>query len=408
LGMATRLKKRKADELSKKDELAVEEATSNDKSSSVALKKRKPNDKSTSTDESTLKVKGKSKGKNHVEDDVEVSEDTDSSKAVISGIADSVKAINVGDSSLKIMNLLGFDGKLLKNDQEFYEKFYEISNVLLNDVILYINEKPHRLDEIEFYYNAYSHQDIFAHCDLMQVSCGKWYFHKSGNTYKSGTYKGMDITFGNTANNKFGGILIRSFEELSSTPPLDGKIKIMEGPCVCVDYILNENECDGIIKFVADFCKESQLDVTKTKKLYLKFATTEAEKKLLEPHRPIFPGPRVGLSLKKNDPAQYRFVMKNYRFLTQPKLIKKGKAHIIAGLIGEATRNITSKGDTSAKISLNDIKGISGVTMDNLTRYEQLFQTGKIENKPEAFEGKALANDEVLSVYGNCWATLNS
>jgi len=78
--------------------------------------------------------------------------------------------------------------------------------------------------------------------------------------------------------------------------------------------------------------------------------------------------------------------MKNYRFLTQPKLIKKGKAHIIAGLIGEATRNITSKGDTSAKISLNDIKGISGVTMDNLTRYEQLFQTGKIENKPEAFE----------------------
>jgi len=403
--MATRLKKRKADELSKKDALAVEDEASDGKSNNVALKKRKKNDENT-PGEDTLIEKGKRKGKKHVEDDVEV-DDTDSSKAIIGGKEDSLNVVNTDDSSLKIMNLLGFDGKPLKNDQEFYDKFHEISNALLNEVILYINEKPHRLDEIEFYYNAYAHQDIFAHCDLVQVSCGKWYFHKKGSTYKSGTYKGMDITFGSSAKNKFGGILIRSIEEISSTTSINDKIKIIEGPCVCVDYILKENGSDNIIKFVEDFCKVSELDVTTTKKLYLKFATTEAEKKLLEPRREIYPGPRVGLSLKKNDPAQYRFVMKNYRFLTQPKLIKKGKAHIIAGLLGGATRNITTSG-SGASIPFNRLKEISGVTTDNIVRYHALFQDGILQNKPEAFEGKTLENDEVLSLYGNSWTSLNS
>jgi len=231
---------------------------------------------------------------------------------------------------------------------------------------------------------------------------------KKGTTYKSGTYKGMDITFGSSTENKFGGILIRSIEEISSTTSINHKIKIIEGPCVCVDYILKENGCASIIDFVEDFCTASELDVTKTKKLYLKFATTEAEKKLLEPRREIYPGPRVGLSLKKNDPAQYRFVMKNYRFLTQPKLIKKGKAHIIAGLLGGATRNNSTSDSSTSQIAFNRIKEISGVTMDNIVRYNELFQNGRIQNKPEAFADKTLENDEVLSLYGNSWATLNS
>jgi hypothetical protein len=38
--------------------------------------------------------------------------------------------------------------------------------------------------------------DPFSHCDAMQQTCAQWYFHKTGGKYRSGTYKGLDVTFG--------------------------------------------------------------------------------------------------------------------------------------------------------------------------------------------------------------------
>jgi len=38
--------------------------------------------------------------------------------------------------------------------------------------------------------------DPFTHKDPLQQTCGQWYFHKIGAQYKGGTYKGLDLTFG--------------------------------------------------------------------------------------------------------------------------------------------------------------------------------------------------------------------
>ena len=62
--------------------------------------------------------------------------------------------------------------------------------------------------EIEFYLNTKEHQDTFTHGDQMQHENAKWYFHKVGGTYKSGSYKGLDLSFGK--HSAIGGILIRA------------------------------------------------------------------------------------------------------------------------------------------------------------------------------------------------------
>jgi len=364
--MATRSKKRKAEKELEKDAADEKKEVTDNKeeekasSSTRSSKKRKVEEK---------KKDGDEKGKKEVDDS-------------------SSNTIDTADSAQKIKTLLDFNGKSLKTDKEFLTKFEGIANALLNDVILYINEKPHRLDEIEFYYHAHAHQDIFAHCDPMQTTSTKWYFHKKGSNYKGGTYKGMDITFGEEEKGKFGGILIRSLESL----PIPTKPKILDGPCVCVDYILKENGSESIANFVEDF--GGDLDVTTTKRLYLKYASTDDEKKLLGPHREVCSGPRVGLSLKKGDSAQYRFVMKNYRFLSQPRLIKKGKPHIVAGLLGHG-------------VPLDKIIEMTGVTKDSAKSYSDSYESGKKNNKPSDFEGKALENEEVLNCYGNCYAIVN-
>lgn len=67
----------------------------------------------------------------------------------------------------------------------------------------------------------------------MQKNLGQWYFHKFGKSYKSGTYKGLDITFGK-GSIAHGGILIRAISQLDP-PPVN---EFIEGPCNCVNKIL--------------------------------------------------------------------------------------------------------------------------------------------------------------------------
>lgn len=46
-------------------------------------------------------------------------------------------------------------------------------------------------------------------------------------------------------------------------------------------------------------------------------------------------GPRVGLSLKRACPHKREYVMKSYRFFTQPHLLKKGKNLMVLPLVAE-------------------------------------------------------------------------
>jgi len=68
---------------------------------------------------------------------------------------------------------------------------------------------------------------------MRQTTCGVWYFHRKGGTYKSGSFKGMDLACGDKAGNVFAGLLLRAVID-----PLD---KLIEGPCLVVDKILELN-----------------------------------------------------------------------------------------------------------------------------------------------------------------------
>jgi len=143
-----------------------------------------------------------------------------------------------------------------------------------------------------------------------------WYFHRYGSKgYKSGTYKGLDLTFGTKLKNLFGGILIRSIQNLSTG-------ELIEGSCNCVTAIFKQF---GVSE-VNEFLDKVQKGFDKTKVLDSSnvIHIVENDKAVLK--HEIFKSSRVGLTLKGEEEERFRFIFKNYRFMLWPNKIKKGKA----------------------------------------------------------------------------------
>ena len=108
--------------------------------------------------------------------------------------------------------------KLLETENDFGK----IADCILNKYKLVLkNGKEFRICEIEFYLKSAEHVDTFTHCNPVQLTSGKWYMHRTNNSnpmsFKAGTYKCMDLSFGNESKKIYGGILIRSIMDLSSS-----------------------------------------------------------------------------------------------------------------------------------------------------------------------------------------------
>jgi len=196
--------------------------------------------------------------------------------------------------------------------------FNSYADRLLNRRILVINNYPHRIVEIEFYLTCTEHPDPFTHKDIEQAIPDKWYFHKKGGTFKAGTFKGLDITFrpneviSNEKNIVYGGILIRSIVDM-----IDGTL--IEGPCCVVDRILSLSACPKISEFVCRNHNKGLIVNNTDSQLYLKKYSHEHT--LLS----LYSSPRVGLTLKNNSNLELRqeYIMKNLRYTTRPKWLKK-------------------------------------------------------------------------------------
>jgi len=139
----------------------------------------------------------------------------------------------------------------LASPKDFEERFAQISDQLLNTVALVINGKRYRFTEVEYYFTCSTHNDPFTHCDDVQYTLANWYFHKSGKSYKSGSYKGLDISIGNSEK-EAGGILIRSIESL------DGTANVVCGPSKTVDKVLElcKAETNAVKTFVEEQLKK--------------------------------------------------------------------------------------------------------------------------------------------------------
>lgn len=181
--------------------------------------------------------------------------------------------------------------------------FKSIADHLLNHCYLLANKSAFRLVEIEFYLKCDSHSDPYTHCLEDQQKLHTFYFHKFKNgTYKSGTFKGMDLVFGSKEDNAYFGILVRSVQDMQTG-------EIIQGPCNAVNRLLKECK------------KESIMDLTKGRSIHLfnnknlKLVESDDLEKI-----PMARGPRIGLSDKYPE-----YQNRNYRYVIHHQSIKKAK-----------------------------------------------------------------------------------
>lgn len=213
------------------------------------------------------------------------------------------KSIFFENVFLIIMNTFIEIGRKLKSDDTF---FSEIADKILNFTNLTINDKICRICEVEFYlYQDSEFPDKYTHCDVLQLEWGKLYFHRlNGKGYKSGTYKCMDIAIGDKDSTRYLGVLIRSMYSITDD-------KFISGPCLCVNYLLQQFGCNDV----------NELSNKVTFPIHL--TQFDSQVKLIDQvhdYEKIYYAPRVGLSDKY---PEYRTRL--YRFAIKIKQIKREK-----------------------------------------------------------------------------------
>lgn len=199
---------------------------------------------------------------------------------------------------------------------------------LLRDTYIVAGKELAKICEVELYYHSKSHPDPFVHKAKEQKRMLCWYFHRQNDKgFKNGTYKGLDITYGNE--NVFCGILIRSI--------MVG-CELIEGPCKVVDWILTSMGYDSIQNLVNDFPEKDWFPINgKKAHPMLRIQTCHH---IRDPD--IYAVPRFGLTLKKLDNIEIRFeyICKPYRFISTLGLsdTKKGKALIDLNVNGDKSK----------------------------------------------------------------------
>lgn len=247
--------------------------------------------------------------------------------------------------------------------------FLRIATRLLCGTELTIGGRPHRPTEIEIYYHGDGHADPFAHKDPAQLNPCRWYFHRTGGQYRSGSFKGVDIAFGD--GKAFAGILIRGIE----TP--EGRL--IDGPSLTVDYILAANATKSVLGFDEAIAGRRIDDATSP--LHLRWVP-------IAPHEMVR-CPRVGLTLKRAtaDTGHDPFLMRDYRWLTEPKRIAKGKVHMVLGL-------------HAAGKTADEIRALTGTPGKSIAAYLEDVAGGEAGGEYGGYRGSELATKDLCRLYG--------
>lgn len=248
--------------------------------------------------------------------------------------------------------------------------FTRIADRLLNGSRLTAGGRAHRLMEVELYYWSEEHPDPFTHRDPIQFSIGHWYFHRSRGTYRGGSFKGLDLTFGDPTAS--GGILLRGLE----TP--EGVL--IDGPSLCVDYLLDATGAANVADLDRAIGGRLAWDAGNP----ILLSSSDSENK-----RPMIRSPRVGLFLKKagSRADATRFVMRPYRYLTEPGRTKKGKLHMVLALYSQGK-------------NIDDIQQITKCPRRTIERYIGDFEEGKKEADFTPYFGIDLGPRQLCKLYG--------
>jgi hypothetical protein len=254
---------------------------------------------------------------------------------------------------------------------------HEVASDLMCRWDLWIGEHCHRILELEAYVHSPMHADPYTHGDEGQRSCGVWYFHRQGTTFKSGSFKGLDLACGDSATRTSAGLLIRSVieEQASGTPELT------EGPCLVVDRILRLCGQPSIQAFVAGRTA-AELPASTTGGLCLRpSAVPRADR--------VWTAPRVGLVLRSEQEAKTHstgrpvdFVVRPYRFSTAPWLLRKFRAGFVA------TDHVLDPVNAADRLPL--------LKLPNGREYRESVEVGRAAGNPERFVDKKIATQTEL------------
>jgi len=192
----------------------------------------------------------------------------------------------------------------------------KVAETLMNKWDLWIAGKAHRIVELETYVHGPAHSDPYTHGDAGQGCCGVWYFHRQGKSFKSGTFKGLDLACGDDQSGVRAGLLLRSVQQLEAGS------KLVEGPCLVVDLILRHSRKKSIADFTSGRAA-SELPADATEDLALKPAALPRSDQ-------TWAAPRVGLVLRDDGAGKTHshgkpsgFVARPYRFSTVPTSLGK-------------------------------------------------------------------------------------
>ena len=258
------------------------------------------------------------------------------------------------------------------------ENFDLIIDNLMNKHVLKAGVNNYRLCELEVYINNTAHPDIFTHDSEEQSIPDIWYFHKRGGTYKSGTYKGLDIT--HPIGDGFGGILVRSIMNIKTEA-------LIEGPCNVVNELLRackqKNISDLVDVISSTLNCESCPVYDPNSPLHLAFCELNS--------RQIYTAPRVGLTLKgDNREERSKYIMRDYRYSTFPKRVKKLRYGWVLSLYKNG-------------MPMAGIVNATGVGMRYVKKYVGKYNEA-VKNNTEIKEyyGKSLKVNDLCSLYGLC------
>ncbi len=204
------------------------------------------------------------------------------------------------------------DRKLSADRLERY--FVNVAKLLLLENKLMAGEVSYQLVEVEFYFHSNDlHPDPYSHFSqypnsvkLKQSVIGSWYFHRfTGIKNYTHTRRGVDLTFGNGEQNRYGGILIRTIKRMDDN-------RIISGPSRVVAELISAANNPEEIERIA-FNTKARLAFEEQSLFHLK----ALEKPLVAD---LYCSKRYGLGDKN---LAYR--EKHYRFFTDVLSIRKDK-----------------------------------------------------------------------------------
>ncbi len=258
-------------------------------------------------------------------------------------------------------------------DEHFGPWFAALAARLLNGTDFLVSGQPYRFAELEAYYYGPGHPDPFTHRDPVQLENGRWYFHRTAGEYRGGSFKGVDLTFGD--GRAMFGMLVRTIVAPDGT--------VIDGPSLTVDHLLAQTKAAGVATLDAVIAGRPAWDPSNP------LAVRE-----VDPPRSatVYATGRIGLTLKwaRGKPDRPRYVMRPYRFLTEPRAIKKGKPQLVLAL--------HRQGKTAGEI--HELTGVPRKTID---RYIADYALGQAAPDFSGYFGKDLSTPDLCKLIGT-WA----